>query len=785
MMLSRPMPKLWAVSLFLLTISLVIFMPGLGGWTNWAGAGGSALSTSEQSAESQDDDADTVKPAPAQSWNLEQGKLNARGNLAPNSMNGNLRLKQGGNDWLIDAGVRAGLLNDEFAYGLNLGGGWSPGGLWGLWLDLDGEFSEGQVEHLQSTLNLGYLINPDLRILATADYLSKTLGIDSWSKTRTHSQYGAGLSLDYSLMPGISLAMFYQHYYTDGKEYGQIGEYEYIDDDNWQHYGRIFAGVRGGGYDEAGLEAVYRHPGGSFEAGFTLSQIWRQYEAMLGYDSMRQQNGAGRLRVGWLNIMESGVNLSASISQEFSSQDRLSWQVGLNRKLGRAQVGLSYSEAQNDLSTVDRRVYTNLSIAVDSKDITDLADSAGRAVKDAVKRPRFKGGWLRTPVQGMGGSALKVSQQLERRIDDTVVDLDELAEGVTVSKNIMTISGLPALCCLDTENSSPSSAHDAFSVGLDGTSVLVDINKLPTPEYIQAVFKQQDDLYTVITFNTVEGSTKVTNQGKKANVDALFLQFIKTLSTKFKEDEMKFVGAVRGVVEEVFEGQLSDYTVVNFFNQYDQAIAAYWEISGQGTIVSGANKTTVSVKALKPGTYTITYHIFGFSGATNGYYSTGSFIIKVMQDNYDDDDGGGNDDTGGGNNDSGSGDTDSGNGDTDSGNGDTDNGSNSGSCGFLKTGRWTFVGLDLIIEFNNGNYPVKVTNLDGEATGAAISSYTAGCVDGKWTGNLECTMNGKQYSYTFSLNISNDLVSSGSTINVNVDAGEDVPYSVTGYRTDI
>jgi hypothetical protein len=718
-----------------------------------------AQSAGCQSCSTSGSDQEAAKPAPPQSWNYEKGKVKARGNLSGTGAGGSLQVAQGGADWQVISGLSSGLLNDEFSLGLNLAGGWSPDGIWGLWLKLNTEITPDYVDHFQALLNLGYKISPDFRLMASLDYLNKHLETARWSSSARHDQYGAGLSLAYGIISGLDLAAFFTHYHTGGEEYGQVGEYEFIGDDNLQHYGLIYAGMRGGDYDEGGLDLSYRHPVYRVLVGLSLSQVWRSYEAMLDHAARDTESAAGRLRLDWQDIMQSGVNFQASMSREFSSSDRFSWQVGFNRQVGPVNLGLTYSELRNDQSSTDRRIYGSLSLPFDGSTLKSLAKETRQAVRRAV----FKGAWLKAPVRGMGSPALKVAELVEQRVDQTIVDLNELSEGVSVSKNIMTISGLPALASFDTENSSPSSAFEAFSIGSDGTSVLVDLTKLPAPAYIQAIFLQEDGLYTVIVFQTQEGSIKVTKEGQASNVDETFMKFLKTIVTHLKRTS-GFKADIIGHPE-MYVGETKFYHAsLRYLLTFKTT--KFYEISGAGELTGTSGDGTLRIKGTKPGTFTITAYVFGEEGGYKGYYDIATKTVTVKErpkpkeeDDDDDDDEGGGDD--------------------DSGDGDT-----GGSCGtFRKQGDWTLndtggSGFFLNIVLDNSGNVISVTNPAGTST--AVTSDTGGCNNGKYNGNITCTIGGQTYSYDLNLDISGDSIQAGSQVTEYVNFVPGTTYNVGG-----
>lgn len=571
--------------------------------------------------------------APAQNWSTEQGKLKATGSLSASGADGNATLSDNSESWAWQVGGRAGMLNEEFAFGVNAAGGWSPGGDWGLWLNLDGEFTGEFVDHYQATLNAGYRLSQDLRLLGTVDYLGKTVEVESWEKDEMLSQYGAGISLAYSLMESLGLSVFYQHYKTEGQEYGRIREYDYVDSDNWQHYGWLYGAVRGGDYDELGVDATYRLPGLNMDIGLGLSQIWRAYEEMLGYDSKNVETAAGRLSYGWRDIMASGVNFKAGVSLEFADNDNLSWNLSLDRQVGPVSVALTYSEYANDQATSDRRLYASVNLPIGSAAAPEVKDE-----DSGPRKPAFSGQWLTSPVTGMGDPSLKVSEQLERRIDETKVDLSETPENATIDKNLMTITGLPVLTGINTNYCKPASAVAAFSIGAGGTSVIVDLTKLPAPAYVMAAFNQQNGLYTIIKFDTKKGSTTLFYTVASVNAMKERLQKEYDAEHYEHEDDYFFKVSASGGTS-VTEGAVTTYTLAAE-NQGDTLKSSdleevNWYIYGNGTIIS-ETKNSVTVKAgdqANGATYEVevnaNYNLYKDIGERKIYYAESKKVVTI------------------------------------------------------------------------------------------------------------------------------------------------------------
>lgn len=472
--------------------------------------------------------------APAQQWQYKQGMLAARGGLSSGGANGTLSIAKEAPEWLWDLRLDSGLLNGDFGVNMSAAGGWSPDGNYGAFLKLSGEFSSKAWEHFQALLNMGWRPMDKLSLVMTLDYLQKRTEVEAWDKAEYLNQYGIGLETAYRITPSISLSGLFMHYDTKGKQFGKIGEYEYTDDDNWYHYGHIFGGVRGGQYNEVGLEARYGHPAGWFSLSLGLSQVWRIYEEMLGHAEKDEDNGAGNVSLTLPNLMGTGLNFNAAYRQEFASDMRQSWQVGAYRMFGPVNLGVYYQELSNDLTSTDRRLYASLSLPLgagplsqasaradhgqalaDKKTEQVLADTnlirrmSGLNPGDDRQKPNSKAAWLRNPVQGMGTPNLRVAQQVQRRVDQTRVDMDGMPDGSTVEGNILTLNGFPALEAKMEKGSTPS-ALDAFSIGGGGTSVKVEISKLPAPEKVWASFQQKDGNYAVVYLKTEKGSAVIT-----------------------------------------------------------------------------------------------------------------------------------------------------------------------------------------------------------------------------------------------------------------------------------
>lgn len=480
--------------------------------------------------------------APAQNWQYKQGLLTARGGLSSGGASGSLSIANQAPDWLWDLRLDSGLLNGEFGVNLSAAGGWSPTGAYGAWFKLSGEFSSQAWEHFQALLNLGWRPVDKLSLLVTLDYLQKRTEVEAWDQAEYLSQYGLGLETAYQVTPSISLSGLFMHYDTQGKKFGKIGEYEYTDDNNWYHYGHIFGGVRGGQYNELGVEANYAHPSGAFLIGLGLSQVWRTYEEMLGHAERDEDNGAGNASLTLPNLMGSGLNFNAAYRQEFATDKRQSWQVGAYRMFGPVSLGIYYQELSNDLTATDRRLYASLSLPLGAapQDQAEAPAERSRALENKKteqvladpnlirqmaglnpgndgQKQNSKAAWLRNPVKGMGTPNLRVAQQVEQRIDQTKVDMDGMPEGTTVEGNIMTLNGFPALEKIESDGTTDS-AEAAFSIGDGGTTVKVELSKLPAPEKIWASFKQKDGKYSVVYLETQKGSIVTTTGGKEISV---------------------------------------------------------------------------------------------------------------------------------------------------------------------------------------------------------------------------------------------------------------------------
>jgi len=701
--------------------------------------------------------AQAPQTAPSQSWQIEQGKLKAQGDLSGSGAGGSLQLSHGASDWLAQGTLRGGMLNDDLSMGLSLAGGWSPDGVWGLWLRLAAEATPEYVDHFQALMNLGCQITPQMRLLASLDFLNKHMENGSWSSSGQHNQYGAGLSLAYGILPGLDLAAFGLHYHTQGQEYGQVGDYEYVDSSNIQHFGLIHGGVRGGDYNQAGLDLTYRHPQHGLELGLGLSQIWRGYEQMLGHAARDESNTAASLRLGWRDILSSGVDLAGSMSQEFASQDRLSWQLGLTRAVGPLMLGLTYSELSNDQAETDRRVYCSVSLPLEAGGL----NSPDQQEPNPSRRPAFQGAWLETPVSGMGEPSLKVAEPVEKRVDRTIVDLNELGDGISVSQDTMTISGLPALAALDRGYSTPASALDAFSIANGGTSVVVDLAKLPAPSYIRAVFRQRNGLFTMISLGTEQGSVKVNRVSKTESVNRAILQTILGLMEDgFSSDGSVYLSTITGpkVVE---AGDLTNFSITDVKGKTDKL---RWRITGQGNIVTGDRSRAITVRSLAPGTYQLTAICGSLSGDSFGYFCVARKTITVVAKGADTGD-------------------DSGDGGDSGNSGDT-----GGACGnFRQPGIWTMTdgsGFTLKTAIGGDGKVTWMDNGIGQASGADITNDTGGCYQGKWNGNVSGNINGKNYSYDLALSISGDKIVVGSKAKEYTNYQPGSTYGVTGWHSN-
>jgi hypothetical protein len=481
-----------------------------------------------------------LESAPAQQWQYKVGMLAASGNLSSGGAGGSLSMAHETPSWLWDLRADSGLLNGGFGATLSAAGGWSPNGAYGAFVKLSGEFSSAEWEHFQALLNLGWRPADKLSLLMTLDYLQKRTEVSSWDKTEYISQYGVGLESAYQITSSISLSGLFMHYKTMGKEYGKVGDYEYTDEDNWYHYGYIYGAVRGGQYNELGVEAQYAHPSGWFSFSLGLSQIWRTYEEMLGHAEKNNDTGAGSASLTLPNLMGSGLNFNAAYRQEFASDNGQSWQVGAYRMFGPVSLGLYYQELSNDLIATDRRLYASVTLPLGQAAKDDKQNEstgrgqalAGKKTQEALADPNLvrqmaglnpgddgrkensKAAWLRNPVKGMGTPNLRVAEQVERRVDQTHVGMDGMPEDSSVEGNVLTIGGFPALSSYVQDACQPETAAEAFSIGEGGTSVKVVLSKLPAPADIWASFKQSDGNYSVLYLSTEKGSI-VTKIGEK------------------------------------------------------------------------------------------------------------------------------------------------------------------------------------------------------------------------------------------------------------------------------
>ena len=682
--------------------------------------------------------------APSQTWQVEQGKIKAQGNLSGSGAGGSLRLEHGDRDWRVQGTLTGGMLNDDLSLGLDLAGGWSPQGDWGLWLKLAAEATPEYVDHFQALINLGYRVNPDLRLLASLDYLNKRMENGSWTAAGEHNQYGAGLSLAYGILPGLDLAAFGLHYHTQGQEYGVVGDYEYVDSANIRHYGLIYGGVRGGDYDQAGLDMTYRLPNYGLELGLSLSQIWRSYEEMLGHASRDESTTAGSLRLDWKDILASGVDFNAGLSQEFSSQDRLSWRLGLARRVGPVELGLTYSELSNDLAETDRRIYCSVSLPL----AADAFSALGKDKTKAKRRTPFQGAWLATPVSGMGDPSLKVAEPVEKRVDKTLVDQDEMTPGVSVDKNIMTISGLPSLASLSQEYTTPVSSQAAFSIAAGGTSVLVNLDKLPAPATIRGAFQQRDGRITLLFLRTKLGSTVVEQVSKAEDVDQVVLKMmISLIGDGFRMRGKDYETAISGP-STVEAGSTQ---IFNLVDKKGTTSRLRWKISGQGTLLSNVDNSAISVRGLAPGTYKLTVISASFKGDSSGLVYVAMRTITVVP----------------------------------KGSGDTgDPGDTGGTCGdFRKQGVWTMSdgsGFTLKTGIDASGKVVWMDNGVGQASGSDITSDTGGCNKGRYSGNVSGAIKGDNYSYDLDLSISGDNIGAGSKVTAYFNYKPVNTYEVTG-----
>lgn len=744
-----------AANCFRCLLILLLLMPGL--FLRPTGAEVYAQNTAEQALDRE------PQTAPAQNWSTEQGKLKATGSLSASGADGNATLSDNSETWAWQVGGRAGMLNEEFAFGVKAAGGWSPGGDWGLWLNLDGEFTGEFVDHYQATLNAGYRLNQDLRLLGTLDYLGKTVEVESWEKDEMLSQYGAGLSLDYSLMQCIDLSGFYQHYKTEGQEYGKIRSYEYVDSDNWQHYGWLYGAVRGGDYDEIGVDANYNLSELGMTFGVGISQRWRTYEEMLGYDSKSTETAAGRLSYGWNDIMTSGVNLKAGISMEFATNDNLSWNLSFDKQVGPVSVALTYSEYANDQTTSDRRLYASVNMPIGL-----AAPEVKAEVSGGPRKPAFGGQWLSNPVTGMGTPDLKVSETLERRIDETLVDLDQLADNTTISKNVMTISGLPVLTGVNTTYSKPASALSAFSIGSGNTSVIVDLEKLPCPANVAVTFNQQDGLYTSVSFITTEGSIKVKNAASETNLSQSQIEAIQKQAKFVKMDYEVFNPSIKGPTE-LSEGETGSYQLstgagAKYIITDNSPTSVDWNATF-GTILS-SGKNGCDAKAgshWKKSPYvfskmTVSADVFYFAGEVV-YYATPKIVVEITPASKENDTG---DDTGGE---------------------DLPNFMKNKTLYVENAGEHFKIGFDT----DASGKPTFFVYTKGSADMSSLmSSYTATRgSDGKVSVamSISVPIDGKDTDFEMDLNLDKDDVTLLGTSNVRVSptGGSTTTYKVTGY----
>jgi hypothetical protein len=303
----------------------------------------------------------------------------------------------------------------------------------GVWARLEAEFNEESRQHTQSYINLGWKLSDALGFQLTLDYLNKRVAVDSWDMAENLDQFGVGLGLSSRLSNLFNFSGQLLHYETRGKIFGII----YMDEesvDGWYKHYSILGGVRGGLFNEANLGLEYTHPKNRLGCQLSLSQIWRSYEKMLGYEEEDEQTGAGWTELTLYDLFIKGLNFAASYREEFSSDSRRAWSVSLARRWKSIHINLQYEELANDLIPSDKRVMLTLNLPCDVLLSTNTQDNpeekeSGQELVHQTKLPQtttFVAKWLKTPVRGMGQPALKVAQEVKGRVDLVSINLADV-----------------------------------------------------------------------------------------------------------------------------------------------------------------------------------------------------------------------------------------------------------------------------------------------------------------------------------------------------------------------
>lgn len=378
-------------------------------------------------------------------------------------------------DWLLDAGGRAGVLNDEAAYGLFAGMGYIWPEMVGVYSRLDAEFSVDphQREHTQIYANLGWAVIDDLWMKFTFDYLNKRVEVDHWDRDDYLDQFGFGMDLRYQISPFFDVAGQYAHYRTHGELFGIVGTQP------GSGAVPVYGGVRGGDYDEAGVRLGYAHPSIGFEGELGFSQVWRTYEEMLEHPEDSETNAAVRSRVKFSDLFRTGLDLSAYYDQEFDSDERRSWRVELSRQFPTFGIHCYYEELANDLIDSDERFMMTLDVSLDALFATKSSSHPAKTSlsPDAIPAMPSDGQtdqddfvqWVRAPVAGMGEPTLKVAQTVTEAQNYFRIGFDTVVQAAWTSP-------LPLTGSTATLHKDPGTPveYRRYSINFDG-----DLSRLP------------------------------------------------------------------------------------------------------------------------------------------------------------------------------------------------------------------------------------------------------------------------------------------------------------------
>ena len=140
----------------------------------------------------------------------------------------------------------------------------------------------------------------------------------------------------------------------------------------------------------------------------------------------------------------------------------------------------------------------------------------------------------------------------------------------------------------------------AFSIGAGGTSVIIDLTKMPAPAYVVATFNQQNGLYTILRFDVKKGSyhfpssTAEYNQMKEDAEKAL------AGDDYLHSDKECFSVSISGSTS-VTEGAVTTYTLAALEDGTGDLSASDlenvgWYVCGNCTIIS-QTKGSITVKA--------------------------------------------------------------------------------------------------------------------------------------------------------------------------------------------